>query len=209
MRAINIYEALEAGMTSIMADGSHLPYQDNLAFTKEMTRLAHEYGAVVEAEIGRISGTEDGLTIAEKEAKMTDPEQAVQFVQATGVDSLAVTIGNVHGEYKSPPRLDFDRLAQIRQLLSIPPEMIGRSVQLGVCKFNVNTEVRQAYMQSLKREICRPEDKDLLEIAGEAISAMKSVIIDKLTLFGAVNKAHLHETPYAQMLAGLSVISKQ
>jgi tagatose 1,6-diphosphate aldolase GatY/KbaY len=87
--------------------------------------------------------------------------------------------------------------------------MIGRSIQLGVCKFNVNTEVRQAYMQSLKREICGPEDKDLLEIAGEAISAMKSVIIDKLTLFGAVNKAHLHETPYAQMLAGLSVISKQ
>jgi tagatose 1,6-diphosphate aldolase GatY/KbaY len=129
---------------------------------------------------------------------MTDPEQAVQFVQATGVDSLAVTIGNVHGEYKSPPRLDFDRLARIRQLLSIPlvlhgasglpPEMIGRSIQLGVCKFNVNTEVRQAYMQSLKREICGPEDKDLLEIAGEAISAMKSVIIDKLTLFGAVNK---------------------
>jgi len=213
-KASDIYEALEAGMTSIMADGSHLPYQDNLAFTKEMTRLAHEYGAVVEAEIGRISGTEDGLTIAEKEAKMTDPEQAVQFVQATGVDSLAVTIGNVHGEYKSPPRLDFDRLARIRQLLSIPlvlhgasglpPEMIGRSIQLGVCKFNVNTEVRQAYMQSLKREICGPEDKDLLEIAGEAISAMKSVIIDKLTLFGAVNKAHLHETPYAQMLAGLS-----
>jgi tagatose 1,6-diphosphate aldolase GatY/KbaY len=218
-KASDIYEALEAGMTSIMADGSHLPYQDNLAFTREMTRLAHEYGAVVEAEIGRISGTEDGLTIAEKEAKMTDTEQAVQFVQATGVDSLAVTIGNVHGEYKSPPRLDFDRLDRIRQLLSIPlvlhgasglpPEMIGRSIQLGVCKFNVNTEVRQAYMQSLKREICGPEDKDLLEIAGEAISAMKSVIIDKLTLFGAVNKAHLHETPYAQMLAGLSVISKQ
>jgi tagatose 1,6-diphosphate aldolase GatY/KbaY len=213
-KAADIYQALEAGMTSIMADGSHLPYEENLAFTREMTRLAHEYGAVVEAEIGRISGTEDGLTIAEKEAKMTDPDQAVEFVRATGVDSLAVTIGNVHGEYKSPPRLDFDRLARIRELLSIPlvlhgasglpAEMIGRSIQLGVCKFNVNTEVRQAYLQSLKDEICGRSPKDLLDIAGEAIDAMKEVIAEKILLFGSAGKAHLHETPYADMLARMA-----
>ncbi|MEG3439331.1 class II fructose-bisphosphate aldolase [Pannus brasiliensis CCIBt3594] len=210
-KAGDIYDALEAGMTSIMADGSPLSDEENLVFTREMTRLAHEYGAVVEAEIGRISGTEDGLTIAEKEAKMTDPDRALEFVRATGVDSLAVTIGNVHGEYKSPPRLDFDRLARIRELLSIPlvlhgasglpAEMIGRSIQLGVCKFNVNTEVRQAYLQALKQEICGQSPKDLLEIAGEAIDAMKEVIADKLILFGSVGKAHLHETPYAEMLA--------
>lgn len=76
-KANDIHQALTAGMTSIMADGSHLPYKDNMAFTQEMTRLAHKSGAIVEAEIGRISGTEDGLTIAEKEAKMTDPVQAV------------------------------------------------------------------------------------------------------------------------------------
>lgn len=210
-KAGDIYDALEAGMTSIMADGSPLSDEENLVFTREMTRLAHEYGAVVEAEIGRISGTEDGLTIAEKEAKMTDPDRALEFVRATGVDSLAVTIGNVHGEYKSPPRLDFDRLARIRELLSIPlvlhgasglpADMIGRSIQLGVCKFNVNTEVRQAYLQALKQEICGQSPKDLLEIAGEAIDAMKEVIADKLILFGSVGKAHLHETPYAEMLA--------
>lgn len=210
-KAGDIYDALEAGMTSIMADGSPLSDEENLVFTREMTRLAHEYGAVVEAEIGRISGTEDGLTIAEKEAKMTDPDRALEFVRATGVDSLAVTIGNVHGEYKSPPRLDFDRLARIRELLSIPlvlhgasglpAEMIGRSIQLGVCKFNVNTEVRLAYLQALKQEICGQSPKDLLEIAGEAIDAMKEVIADKLILFGSVGKAHLHETPYAEMLA--------
>jgi tagatose 1,6-diphosphate aldolase GatY/KbaY len=213
-QASDIYQALEAGMTSIMADGSHLPYEENLAFTLEMVRLAHEYGAVVEAEIGRISGTEDGLTIAEKEAKMTDPDQAVEFVRATGVDSLAVTIGNVHGEYKSPPRLDFDRLAKIRERLAIPlvlhgasglpAEMIGRSIQLGVCKFNVNTEVRQAYLQALKEEICGQSPKDLLEIAGETIAAMQEVIAEKITLFGSIGKAHLHETPYAEMLARLS-----
>jgi tagatose 1,6-diphosphate aldolase GatY/KbaY len=209
----DIHQSLEAGMTSIMADGSHFPYEQNLAFTREMTQLAHTYHAVVEAEIGRISGTEDGLTIAEKEAKMTDPDQAVEFVLATKVDALAVTIGNVHGEYKSPPRLDFDRLDRIRRLIDIPLVlhgasglpgwMIGQSIQLGVCKFNVNTEVRQAYMQTLKDEICGSSPKDLLDVANRAIASMQSVITEKLTLFGSVGKAHLHETPYAEVLAGL------
>jgi tagatose 1,6-diphosphate aldolase GatY/KbaY len=208
----DIRKALEAGMNSIMADGSHLPYKENLAFTREMTRLSHANGAAVEAEIGRISGTEDGLTIAEKEAKMTDPDQAVEFVHATGVDSLAVTIGNVHGEYKSPPRLDFSRLEKIRRLVHIPlvlhgasglpEEMISQSIQLGVCKFNVNTEVRQAYMQSIQAGVCsQVELKDLLDAMGGAIAAMHEVITDKLELFGSVGKAHLHQSPYADMLA--------
>ncbi|HEY9878021.1 MAG TPA: class II fructose-bisphosphate aldolase [Leptolyngbyaceae cyanobacterium] len=206
----DIQSALTAGMRSIMADGSPMPYEENLQFTREMTELAHTYGATVEAEIGRISGTEDGLTIAEKEAKMTDPMQAVEFVAATKVDVLAVTIGNVHGEYKSPPRLDFPRLEKIRQLLPIPlvlhgasglPEaMVIRSIQLGVCKFNVNTEVRQAYMQTLQQNVCSAEMKDLLEVTSDAIAAMQAVVADKLRLFGSVNKAHLHQTPYADML---------
>jgi len=209
----DIQQALQSGIRSIMADGSPFEYEKNLEFTRRMTQISHQYRAIVEAEIGRISGTEDGLTIAEKEAKMTDPLQAAEFVQATGVDALAVTIGNVHGEYKSPPRLDFERLAQIRKLVEIPlvlhgasglpAEMIYRSIQLGVCKFNVNTEVRQAYLQSLKDEICGKSPSDLLDIAGEAIEAMEAVITEKLKLFGSVGKAHLHETPYATMLADL------
>lgn len=209
----DIQMALDAGVRSIMADGSPLPYEQNLAFTRQMTQLAHRYGAVVEAEIGRISGTEDGLTIAEKEAKMTDPKQAAEFVEQTQVDALAVTIGNVHGEYKSEPRLDFVRLEQIRSLLEIPlvlhgasglpADMIHHSIQLGVCKFNVNTEVRQAYMQALKGEVCGASPKDLLEVAGETIEAMQDVITEKLELFGSVGKAHLHETPYAAALSYL------
>lgn len=209
--AKDIRRVLNEGVRSIMADGSPMPYEQNLQFTKEMTRLSHSFGAIVEAEIGRISGTEDGLTIAEKEAKMTDPDQAVEFVRITNVDALAVTIGNVHGEYKSSPRLDFPRLERIRNLINIPlvlhgasglpAEMIARSIQLGVCKFNVNTEVRQAYMQALKNEICGQPGKDLLDITGEAIEAMQEVITEKLELFGSVGKAHLHETPYAVSLA--------
>ncbi|MFM7448281.1 MAG: ketose-bisphosphate aldolase [Leptolyngbyaceae cyanobacterium] len=201
--ASDIKRALDAGMTSIMADGSHLPYEQNLAFTREMTLLAHQKGAVVEAEIGRISGTEDGLTISEKEAKMTDPDQAREFVRETQVDALAVTIGNVHGEYKSPPRLDFARLERIRSRVDVPlvlhgasglPEsMISQSISLGVCKFNVNTEVRQAYMQSLKEDLCNPQNKpDLVDVMDHAIVRMQSVIAEKLLIFGSVGKAHLH-----------------
>lgn len=156
----DIQAALAAGMTSIMADGSHLPYLENLAFTREMTKFADTFGAVVEAEIGRISGTEDGLTIAEYEATMTDPDQAAEFVKETQVDALAVTIGNVHGKYRSEPKLDFKRLLAIRKLVDVPlvlhgasglsETMISRSIQLGVCKFNVNTEVREAYLDVLK-----------------------------------------------------------
>lgn len=207
----DIQNALDAGVRSVMADGSPMPYEQNLEFTRQMTQLSHQYGAIVEAEIGRISGTEDGLTIAEKEAKMTDPVQAVEFVAATNVDALAVTIGNVHGEYKQPPRLDFPRLEKIRRMIDIPlvlhgasglPEsMISDSIQLGVCKFNVNTEVRQAYMQTLKDELCGAEIKDLLDVTGEAIAAMQEVIAEKLDLFGSVGKAHLHQTPYAEFLA--------
>jgi tagatose 1,6-diphosphate aldolase GatY/KbaY len=209
--ADDIHLALESGMASIMADGSHLPYEQNLAFTREMTRLAHKKGAVVEAEIGRISGTEDGLTVAEKAAKMTDPTQAVEFVKATNVDSLAVTIGNVHGEYRSEPKLDFIRLEKIRHLLGdlplvlhgasgLPESMISRSITLGVCKFNVNTEVRAAYMQTLRQGICSTSLKDLVDAMGAAIDAMQAVITEKLRLFGSCHKAHLHQSPYADML---------
>ena len=211
MSASDIRMALDAGMLSIMADGSHLPYAENVAFTQEMTQWAHASGAIVEAEIGRISGTEDGLSIAEKEAKMTDPDQAVEFIKATNVDALAVTIGNVHGEYKSEPRLDFVRLEKIRHLVKVPlvlhgasglPEaMINRSIELGVCKFNVNTEVRQAYMQTLQQGLCSSSLKDLLDSMGAAIESMQEVVVEKLRLFGSCGKAHLHQSPYADMLA--------
>ncbi len=198
----DIQTVLDAGVESIMADGSHLPYEENLTFTREMTKLAHAKRAVVEAEIGRISGTEDGLTVAEYEAKMTDPDSAAEFVRATQVDALAVTIGNVHGKYRSEPKLDFKRLAAIRKLVTVPlvlhgasglPEaMICQSIQLGVCKFNVNTEVREAYLDVLKssNSLSSP---DLLDLMLQAIAAMKLVVVEKLQLFGSVGMGHLHQ----------------
>jgi len=190
---------LEAGIQSVLADGSKFSYEENLAFTREMTVLAHKTGATVEAEIGRISGTEDGMTVAEKEAKMTDPDQAKAFVAATQVDFLAVTIGNVHGKYHSEPRLDFDRLARVRQLLDIPlvlhgasglpALMIQRSIELGVCKFNVNTEVRQRYLE-FWREYGKTESQtDLLDCQKAATAAMQEIVAQKIRLFGSAGKA--------------------
>ncbi|MEM8611832.1 MAG: class II fructose-bisphosphate aldolase [Cyanobacteria bacterium P01_H01_bin.105] len=195
-----IKTALEAGVQSVLADGSKFSLQENLAFTREMTILAHAKGATVEAEIGRISGTEDGMTVAEKEAKMTDPDQAKRFVAQSGVDFLAVTIGNVHGQYHSEPRLDFDRLAKIRQRLDIPlvlhgasglpALMIQHSIELGVSKFNVNTEVRQKYLQFWREYGKTNSQRDLLDCQKASTGAMQEIVAQKIRLFGSAGKAH-------------------
>jgi tagatose 1,6-diphosphate aldolase GatY/KbaY len=195
----DISAALTAGMTSIMADGSHLSYPDNVTFTRDMVSLAHAHRAAVEAELGRLSGTEDGLTIPEYEARLTDPAQAADFVSQTGVDALAVCIGNVHGRYRSEPRLDFARLAAIRQAVPVPlvlhgasglPEdTVHRSIALGVHKFNVNTEVREAYISTLRQCLQSATSPDLVELMQSAEAAMQTVVAEKLHLFGCTDKA--------------------
>lgn len=195
----DIQAALAAGLTSIMADGSHLPYADNVAFTRQMVELVHERGGTVEAELGRLTGTEDGLTVPEYESKLTDPDQAAAFVAQTGIDALAVCIGNVHGRYRGEPRLDFQRLDAIRGAVSVPlvlhgasglPEaMVRRAIELGVCKFNVNTEVRQAYLGALKDRLDSPQTPDLLDLMQCAAAAMQAVVSTKLRLFGSVGKS--------------------
>ena len=194
-----IRSALEAGMSSIMADGSHLSYEENISFTRQMTILAHAKGCAVEAELGRLSGTEDGLTVAEYEALMTDPDLAVDFVQQTGVDALAVCIGNVHGKYASEPKLDFGRLEEIGKRINLPlvlhgtsglpDEMIARSIELGVCKFNVNTEVRGAYLSAAKKYLDDTKRPELTDMMAMVISAMQAQVESKIKLFGSGGKA--------------------
>jgi tagatose 1,6-diphosphate aldolase GatY/KbaY len=193
-----IEAALQAGVTSVMADGSHLSYEDNVTFTRTMVTLAHARQAVVEAELGRLTGTEDGLTVPEYEAKFTAPTQAADFVAQTGIDALAVCIGNVHGRYRSEPRLDFDRLATIQRTVSVPlvlhgasglPEaMVRQSIALGVRKFNVNTEVREAYVEALRNCLQTTGAPDVLDLMRQAELAMQAVVAAKLQLFGSVGK---------------------
>jgi len=194
--AAAIQEALAAGVTSVMADGSPLPYDDNVAFTQTIVAMAHMHQAVVEAELGRLTGTEDGLTVPEYEAKFTDPVQAADFVARTGVDALAVCIGNVHGRYRHEPCLDFDRLAALQHAVPVPlvlhgasglPEaMVRQAIALGVRKVNVNTEVREAYVEALRDCLQVAGTPDVLDLMRQAEVAMQTVVAAKLQLFGTV-----------------------
>lgn len=190
-----IRAALAAGVTSVMADGSGLPFAENVAFTREVVALAHANSAIVEAELGRISGAEDGLSVTDREARMTDPNQAASFVADTGADALAICIGNVHGHYRTPPTLDFDRLAAIRERVAVPLVLHGasglpdaqirRAIALGVCKFNVNTEVREAYSTALRAALTDRPAPELLDLMRGAVAAMRAVVTEKLRLFGS------------------------
>lgn len=190
-----IAQALDMGVSSVMADGSHLDYDKNVAFVREATEAAAAKHITVEGELGRISGTEDGLTVEAVNARMTDPEQAVDFVAQTGVHMLAVCIGNVHGPYPFPPQLDFERLAAIRERVGVPlvlhgasglpEEQVKRSIELGVCKFNVNTEVRRAFVNALRSGT----ESDLVPMMLRAQDAMQAVITQKMQLFGSVDRA--------------------
>ncbi|MEO1287086.1 MAG: class II fructose-bisphosphate aldolase [Chloroflexota bacterium] len=189
-----IHTALTQGVSSIMADGSHLSLADNIAFVKSAVDKARHFGASVEAELGRISGTEDGLTVEMQEACMTNPDEAQAFVTQTGIDMLAVCIGNVHGKYPFPPRLDFARLHTIRERVDIPLVLHGASglddahikqaIAHGICKFNVNTEVRNAFVDTL-----RSAQGDLLAMMQASEQAMIAVISEKMDLFGSAGKA--------------------
>lgn len=190
--------ALTAGIRSIMADGSKLPYEGNLAFTREMTHKAHQQGADVEAELGRISGSEDGISQAAWDAKMTDPIQAEEFIRETNVDMFAVCIGNVHGPYPGEPGLDFYRLREIREKVELPlvlhgtsglPDpLIQKSIQSGICKFNVNTELRRVYISAAQRTLSDPSNGELLDLMEGVVKAMQEVVMGKMVQFKSTHR---------------------
>nr|XP_016434118.1 PREDICTED: uncharacterized protein LOC107760560 [Nicotiana tabacum] len=192
-----LLEVLEMGFDSLIVDGSHLPFKDNVSYTKYISSLAHSKKMLVEAELGRLSGTEDDLTVEDYEAKLTDINQADEFIDATAIDALAVCIGNVHGKYPaSGPNLRLDLLKDLYGLCSkkgvhlvlhgasgLSKEIIEECIKLGVRKFNVNTEVRKAYMDALSSP-----KKDLVHVMASAKEAMKAVIAEKMRLFGSAGK---------------------
>ncbi|KAH0877805.1 hypothetical protein HID58_065199 [Brassica napus] len=193
-----LLEALELGFDSVMVDGSHLSFTENVSYTKTITELARSKNIMVEAELGRLSGTEDGLTVEDYEAKLTNVHQAQEFME-TGIDALAVCIGNVHGKYpESGPNLKLDLLKELHNLSSkkgvvlvlhgasgLPEKLIKECIENGVRKFNVNTEVRKAYMDALTSG----KKTDLVDLMSATKTAMKAVIADKIRLFGSAGKA--------------------
>ncbi|CAM9427485.1 unnamed protein product [Chrysoparadoxa australica] len=189
-----IWLALESGcLDSVMVDGSAMDYERNIEWTAAIAELAHEKGVAVEAELGRLAGEEDGLRIEEVEARMTDPDQVADFVARTKVDSIAVTIGNVHGKYAKPPNLDFDRLRRIRESCpehiplvlhgasGLPPAMVREAISLGVRKLNVNTELRAEYISSVREAI--EGNCDVLDTMKLSSGAMQAKVLEKIELF--------------------------
>ncbi|MCL0054905.1 class II fructose-bisphosphate aldolase [Dehalococcoidia bacterium] len=187
-----IKASLIAGIRSVMADGSSLKFDRNVIFTRQCVKNVHSLGGFVEGELGRLSGTEDGLTIPEYEARYTNPEQAYEFCIETGLDALAICIGNVHGKYFREPELDFGRLSLIKEAVSVPlvlhggsglsESMVRRSIELGVRKLNVNTELRNAYLGSL-RDSLSLNTSDITNVMDNAVEAMTSVVVKKIRQF--------------------------
>ena len=175
-----------------MADGSKLPDDENASFVAAVRRRAGVAG--VEAELGHIEGGED-VAAATEAGALTDPDVATGFVAATGCDCLAVSIGNVHGRYAAPPQLDWERLAAIRDRVEIPLSLHGasglpdddvrRAIALGVCKVNVNTELRERYLAELEAGL--PAARDglrLLDLQAGVVDGVAAVVATKLEVLG-------------------------
>ncbi len=191
-----INQCLSWGCSSALADGSHLALAENTAMARQAVKWAAPYNATIEAELGYLAGTEDGVTVEEVAASLTNPQQAHDFVAQTGVAMLAVAIGNVHGYVPNPPPLDFTRLEQIATQVDVPlvlhgasgvsKEELRRAIKLGVAKVNVNTEVRTAFLQAIAgwgqrvgpQVDVRRKGHDMLDMAQEAMSAAEAVIAE-------------------------------
>ena len=190
-------QALRAGYTSVMIDGSHEPFEDNIALTCRVVAEAAEQGVPVEAELGTVGGKEDDLEGADG---CTLPEEAAEFVKRTGVDSLAVAIGTAHGVYKSTPKLDVPRLAEIRRVVAVPLVLHGASglsdesirdcVREGICKVNFATELRIAYTAAV-REVLETDGKvfDPKAYGKAARAKVKELVKNRMTVCGCNGKA--------------------
>ncbi len=195
-----VVRCIRYGFTAVMIDGSAHPLQENIAITKKVVDVARAVGVSVEAELGKIGGTEDDITVDEREATFTDPQEAKEFVEATNVDALAVAIGTAHGVYKGEPKLDFERLREIRSLINtpivlhgssgVPDEAISKAISLGVRKINIDTNLREAFVKKARQVMEeKPNEIDPRKILGPAREAMKEVIKEKIRLFGSSGKA--------------------
>ncbi|QJW48109.1 class II fructose-1,6-bisphosphate aldolase [bacterium BFN5] len=206
---------VDGGFSSVMIDGSKYPFEENIALTKKVVDYAHARGVVVEGELGRLAGVEDAVKVNAKDATYTDPDQAVEFVKRTGVDSLAIAIGTSHGAYKfkGEPSLDFERLEKITKMLpnfplvlhgastvlpefvakcnefggeiqgaqGVPEDMLLAASKLGVCKINIDTDLRLAMTASVREHLAtHPCDFDPRQYLKPAREAIKNMVKHKI-----------------------------
>lgn len=208
-----------------MIDGSALPFEENIALAKKVAEYAHERNVTVEAELGKLAGIEDDVNVSAEDAKFTDPDQAVEFVERSGVDSLAIAIGTSHGAYKfaGEPRLDFARLEKISALLpnyplvlhgassvipkylemcnqygaaipgakGVPEDMLREAAKWGVCKINVDTDLRMAMTAAIRKVLVeQPAEFDPRKYLGPGRDAIEEIVQNKIkNVFGCSGSA--------------------
>ena len=195
-----VIQCIGSGFTSVMIDWSKHPLEENIAVTSQILSVANPLNISVEAELGKIGGTEDNVTVSEREATFTDPEEAAYFVEKTGIRSLAVAIGTAHGQYKGVPKLDFDRLTEIKERVNIPlvlhgssgvpDEALREAVARGVRKINIDTNLREAFTDGVREVLAaKPNEIDPRKILGPAREKMAERVVEKIRIFGSNGKA--------------------
>lgn len=191
-------QAIKAGYTSVMIDGSHESFEDNIAVSKKVVDVAKACGIPVEAELGKVGGKEDDLE-ADADTN-TDPVEAKEFAERTGVSSLAIAIGTAHGFYAGTPVLDKERVSEIRKVVSVPLVLHGASglsdedvrecVQRGMCKVNFATELRVAYTDAGKKLLAeKPDTFDPKKLGVAGMDAVKELVMGRMKVCGCDHKA--------------------
>ncbi|AMJ40585.1 class II fructose-bisphosphate aldolase [Anaerotignum propionicum] len=196
-----IKEAIKAGFSSVMIDASAEDYEINIQKSKEIVEFAKDYHCSVEAELGKVGGKEENIVVSDEKATFTQPSDVPRFVEETGIDALAIAFGSVHGFYKSEPKLDFERLAEIAKITDcplvlhggtgIPVEDFKKCVVSGISKINVGTEFKKTFTDTI-RKMCNdlPEKEvDPRKYMGPVKDACAEVVKGKIDVFGSANKA--------------------
>lgn len=197
----DIKRIITLGCKSVMVDASKHPFVENVKIVKDIVDFAHNYGATVEAELGKLGGIEDDIIVNEKDSFLTDPSEAGEFVKLTEVDSLAIAIGTAHGLYKSEPKLDFDRLEKIRDVVDVPLVLHGASgvpfeavqnvIDKGICKVNIATELKIPFSTSIKEYFNEhPDASDPRQYLVPAKKAMYDVVVKKIKMCKSEQKAY-------------------
>ena len=192
--------AIDIGTKSVMIDASHLDFEENIKKVQMVVDYAHKFDVTVEGELGILGGQEDDLVRDGKDSKYTNPAQAKEYVERTGIDSLAVAIGTAHGVYKEEPKLDFERLAEIRAVVDIPlvlhgasgvpADQVKRAIDLGITKVNIATELKMPFAETLREVLVNnPNESDPRKYFGPAKESMKKVAIEKILMCGSNGKA--------------------
>ena len=195
-----ICRCIDYGFSSVMIDASSKEFAENIDITARVVEYAARTGCSVEAELGHVGGREDDITVDERTALFTKPEDVVKFVASTGIDALAIAVGTVHGFYKSKPKLDFDRIAAIRAVspiplvlhggTGIPDEDFRKAISLGINKINVGTELKvHGFLDVMKKGCLEVTDDDPRKVTVQIRKTCATLVEAKIEVFGSAGKA--------------------